>query len=203
MMGILQCIYHTWRSYRSTLALPSNNSYNAYSPYILFCPYTMFRLSFAEVTFWTNCCRVFSGDAFPFQRIAVVSFPELCFVKFIYLFIHPFATSIALGQVRQVLKRNQCSITNNFTRLSSTQLKTCNYDWSTAQVWILQWNRDHIFVLCYPTIYKQYLYSLLHNGMDSLKIFNRITVLTWTDKTLQACKTSFSIEPISFLFWSS
>jgi hypothetical protein len=30
-------------------------------------------------------------------------------------------------------------------------------------------------------------------------IFNHVTALTWTDKTLQACKRSFSIEPISLL----
>jgi hypothetical protein len=36
-----------------------------------------------------------------------------------YLFIHPFAISIALGQVSQVLStQKQCFITNNFTRLT-------------------------------------------------------------------------------------
>jgi hypothetical protein len=45
---------------------------------------------------------------------------------------------------------------------------------------------NRIMILFNPTIYEQY--------------FNHVTTLTWADITLQECKTSFSIAPISLLF---
>jgi hypothetical protein len=76
-----------------------------------------------------------------------VSSPELCFVKHIYLFIHSFATSIALGQVKQVLKhKNNASSPTMLQDLHkfSYCLKIDN-----LALYLLNWyNIHHSFVFC-------------------------------------------------------
>jgi hypothetical protein len=102
----------------------------------------------------------------------------------VYLFIHPFATSIALGQVKQVL--------NTKAMLHHKQFyKNCKNQLTDLYPWLTNCTSVNITILPY------FLLILPHHLQV---IFNRISALTWTDITLQVCETSFSMEPISLLF---